>query len=438
LSFGGWVDQNGCVRKKHVRSKRVFRRSQEPKLLPPSVEETLGPEELCRHVLAVVQGMDLTSLRELYDDKGGVPYPPDRMLAMLCFALMEGDRSSRVIQKRCRYDDRYKYLMGGLQPDDRTVCRFRSRLEPVLPELFSQIVKELKGRGLVRGRLVAVDGTKVEGNVNQWRKVLASADSEDAGSGLSDPDVRTMRTRGGYVTGYNLQVGVDADTHAVVAVDVGNETRDMERLPGLVEQAEENLGEAPKAVVADAGYDSAENAASLESKGVSSFIRPRDGHAEFWSLGEKGCLVCPRGHRVKLLDRYSSRGKRRERYYVAECPGCELRESCEAGRHKYLVAPAGVDPRARVLNAHRCRSPEGSEALLLRATAVEGVFGHIKWNLGYRRFLRRGLRNVKAEALLLALAYDIRLAAAGLLRLIRRLLFLPEARHVARTARSAA
>lgn len=43
-----------------------------------------------------------------------------------------------------------------------------------------------------------------------------------------------------------------------------------------------------------------------------------------------------------------------------------------------------------------------------RSIQVEGSFGDIKQDMGFRRFLCRGTKNVKAECILLAAAHNIR------------------------------
>jgi len=44
---------------------------------------------------------------------------------------------------------------------------------------------------------------------------------------------------------------------------------------------------------------------------------------------------------------------------------------------------------------------------------VESVFGHLKQNLGIRRFLLRGLEKVKIEFGLAAMAYNLRKLAVA-------------------------
>lgn len=43
-----------------------------------------------------------------------------------------------------------------------------------------------------------------------------------------------------------------------------------------------------------------------------------------------------------------------------------------------------------------------------RSIQAEGVFGVLKENYGFRRFLCRGKKNIKTEFLLLGIAYNIK------------------------------
>ena len=335
--------------------------------MPASVEDLVPAGHIVRALKQIIDGLDLSGIEGLYDDKGGYAYDPRAMLSVLLFGLIDGERSSRRIQEHCRFDDRYRYLCGAHRPDDRTICRFRRRLEPVLPELFAQVLRLARERGMLKMNVVAVDGTRVAGNVQQWRKILSQAEDEDA----SDPDCRLMKTRRGYINGYNAQAAVDVGSGIIVASEVFNQASDYPLLPQVVDSLEANLGQVPDSLVADKGYESVQNAAMLESRGIDSYLHPRGGEAEFWDIDEQGRIACPRGHTPVRYDRFIRRGVMQLRLAVKECPSCPDRGQCHGAIHKYLSFPEGLDPRARIQNAKRCRSPEGQRILRLRGPGIE-------------------------------------------------------------------
>lgn len=55
----------------------------------------------------------------------------------------------------------------------------------------------------------------------------------------------------------------------------------------------------------------------------------------------------------------------------------------------------------------RITSEEGRELRMNRSIQVEGSFGVLKQDGNFRRFLCRGKKNVKGEAVLLAFAYNV-------------------------------
>jgi len=82
-----------------------------------------------------------------------------------------------------------------------------------------------------------------------------------AKANLTDPESRIMKTRKGFIQGYNAQAVVSQD-QIVVACDVVQERNDVGQLSPMVEAAETNLyeiGEEPGKVLADAGYCSEDN-----------------------------------------------------------------------------------------------------------------------------------------------------------------------------------
>lgn len=378
--------------------------------MPESLEDLVPSGHLVRSLKEIISSLDLSGVEDLFEDTGGYPYEPKPMLGILLFGLIDGERSSRRIQEHCEFDNRYRYLSDGSVPDDRTICRFRRRLAPVLPELFTQILKLARERGLVKMQVVAVDGTKVAGNVSQWRKILSQAD--DADSDIADPDCRLMRGPKGFLNGYNAQVAVDAQTGIILTGQVSQNSGDHKELLGVVDSVIQSTGRTPEKIVADKGYESLENAQGLEERGIEPYLHPR-GVAEFWNVDGDGRLVCPRGHVPIRRDAFVRHGVRTLRLYVKECPTCPDRDLCSVADYKYLSFPEGLNPSSRIRNSLRCRSPEGRKVLALRGHGVETIFAQMKWNKGFRRFRHKGLSAVNSEFLLECLAHNLKKVVNG-------------------------
>src|SRR5256885_7146867 len=131
------------------------------------------------------------------------------MVALLLYGYCQGERSSRVIEKRCVRDVGYRVITGGLRPDHATIARFRARHQTALGGLFSQVLRLLAAEGMVALGSLSLDGTKLAGNaaqkanktLPQIEKILAEAAKADAGDaqqGESPPTTpRALARRAG-------------------------------------------------------------------------------------------------------------------------------------------------------------------------------------------------------------------------------------------------
>ena len=126
------------------------------------------------------------------------------MVALLLYGYCQGERSSRVIEKRCVRDVGYRVITGGLHPDHATIARFRARHEKALGGLFSQVLRLLAAEGMVSLGTLSLDGTKLAGNASQKAnrtlpqidKLLAEAAAADAAE-----DAGTARAAAGDPAG---------------------------------------------------------------------------------------------------------------------------------------------------------------------------------------------------------------------------------------------
>ena len=72
-----------------------------------------------------------------------------------------------------------------------------------------------------------------------------------------------------------------------------------------------------------------------------------------------------------------------------------------------VTGPPPDDATPKDAMEHRLCTAEGAELYAKRASTVEPTFGNIKENLGFRRFIRRGLDAARAEWLLITATHNI-------------------------------
>src|SRR5215468_3053059 len=180
-------------------------------LMPVGMREWLPEDDLVFVVLDAVAALNLGGFRRQYraDGHGRAAFDPEMMVALLLYACCQGERSSRVIEKRCMRDVGYRVICGGLRPDHATIARFRARHEQAPGGLFSQVLRLLAAAGMVSLGLLSLDGTKLAGNaaqkanrtLPQIEKVLAEAAAADAaedaryGDAAGEPTPRTLARR---------------------------------------------------------------------------------------------------------------------------------------------------------------------------------------------------------------------------------------------------
>jgi len=144
-------------------------------LLPPSLEELIGPTELVRVVDSVIDQLDRKLVESPFKGGGCPSYHPRMMLKVLVYSYCNGMYSCRKIARALRRDITFMWLAGMQTPDFNTVNRFRSvYLKDVLEQVFAHTVSFLLEQGYVRFEDYFLDGTKLVADASKysyvWRK----------------------------------------------------------------------------------------------------------------------------------------------------------------------------------------------------------------------------------------------------------------------------
>lgn len=228
--------------------------------------------------------------------------------------------------------------------------------------------------------------------------------------------------------GYNVQIGT-SDSYVIDYGIFPNPTDTRTFIPQL-ESFREKHGVYPKRAIGDAGYGSEENLAYLECRGIEPLIkyatfdrerrrlRKQDAYkAEYWPYDpELDRYTCPGGRSLHFIREEESRNEsgyaQTIRIYAsASCEGCGRREACVRGAGNRTVGRNEAMLRLRERTRRLLTSEEGKALRKRRSVEVETVFGELKSNRGFKRFLLRGARKVSVEWGLLAIGYNLRKAA---------------------------
>jgi hypothetical protein len=209
----------------------------------------------------------------------------------------------------------------------------------------------------------AVRGQKKRG---RKPKVVEPIPSGEAKANVTDPDSRVMKTRQGYVQGYNVQAVVSED-QIIVAVAVTQEANDVQQLLPMLEQMNQNLAaagiaERPGVGLADAGYWSEANLLADSTPDLPELL-------------------------VATTKDWKQRKAARER-------------GCPRGR-----IPKDLGLRERM--ERKLLTKRGRALYKKRGVLVEPVFGQMKEGQEFRRFKRRGLEANSSEAVLIGTTHNL-------------------------------
>lgn len=247
----------------------------------------------------------------------------------------------------------------------------------------------------------------------------------------TDPDATFMHMKEDHMRnaqlkpGYNVQIGVEAEY--IVALDISSERSDALTLIPLLSRMKEYLpGKRHQNIIADAGYESEENYSYLEDEGHSCYIKPMNYEkAKTQNYRNKLHLLenmdydaetdeytCRNGKKVRpasVIKRKSKSGycSLVTVYECEDCSGCPHKRNCTKteGNRKFSISKKFQEQRAR--SRQNIISPNGILLRINRSIQVEGAFGVLKENHGFRRFLLRGKQNVRTEFLFLAIGYNL-------------------------------
>ncbi|MDC7790069.1 IS1182 family transposase, partial [Rhodoplanes sp. TEM] len=156
----------------------------QPSLLPPSVEDYVGPDNPVRAIDAFVAALDLARLgfRHAGSVAGGVgqpPYDPADLLKLYLYGYVNRVRSSRRLEQEARRNLELIWLLHGLTPGYRTIAKFRAENWAALKAANRSFVLLARELGLLGGTLVAIDGAFFDGNASKGsiatKKRLAAA-----------------------------------------------------------------------------------------------------------------------------------------------------------------------------------------------------------------------------------------------------------------------
>ena len=445
-------------------------------LLPECLDDYVGEDNPVRVVDVFVDELDLAELGfgGVAPAATGRPsYHPSVLLKIYIYGYLNRIPSSRRLEREAQRNVELMWLTGRLAPDFKTIADFRRDNGKGIRNVCKRFVAMCRQLNLFSQAIVAIDGSKfkavnnrdrnytsaklqrrmeeIESSINRYLVGLDTADrqepaaaqakterlhdkiaalkaqmqalkdievrlnaSPDQQISLTDPDARSMKTRGTGVVGYNVQTAVEAKHHLIVAHEVTNTGTDRDQLSSMAAQARTAMGTEDLTVIADRGYFNSEEILACHEAGIAAIVpktvtsnataEGRFGREDFIYDAKNNEYRCPAGQR--LIWRFSriEKGLTLHRYWSSHCQQCSIKKKCTPSEQRRVSRWE----HEAVLEAMQTRLDQAPESMRIRRQTVEHPFGTIKSWMGSTHFLTRTLDRVGTEMSLHVLAYNLK------------------------------
>ena len=444
-------------------------------LLPDRLDDYIAEENAVRVVDVFIEGIDLSLMgfKTVPALTGRPAYNPATMLKLYVYGYLNRIASSRRLEREAGRNVELMWLLGRLKPDFKTIADFRKNNTKAIQSVCREFVIICRKLNLFSEAFVAIDGSKfkavnssdrnftrakikrrleqIDKSIDQYLAQMISVDrqeivvpnnkterlelkisklkkevsrlnevalqleaSPDKQVSLTDPDSRSMKTRGSGIVGYNVQTAVDVKNHLIVAHEVNNIGNDRSQLNRIATLAKNAIDTDELAVVADRGYYNGSEIKDCEDAKIKIYLpkcqtsgnqaKGLFGKRDFIYKPEDDEYECPAGERAIYRFSGEEKGKVIKRYWSSACIDCPIKSQCTTGKYRRISRWE----HEAVLDVVEARITQEPERMAARRNTVEHPFGTIKCWMGYTHFQMKTLKNVSTEMSLHVLAYNLK------------------------------
>jgi hypothetical protein len=233
---------------------------------------------------------------------------------------------------------------------------------------------------------------------------------------LTDPDARSMKSRGTGLVGYNVQSAVDSKNHFIIAHEVTNVGSDRSQLSQMAKEAKAVLDVEQLDAVADRGYYNGDEIRACEQAGIDAYLpkpntspnkaRGQFDRSAFEYIEQDDEYRCPAGERLTYRSTRTEANKEIRHYWSSACPRCPIKAQCTTGDNRRVTRWVHAD----VLERAQTRLDSRPDIMRTRRATVEHPFGTLKSWMGSTHFQMKTLPRVSTEMSLHVLSYNMKRA----------------------------
>jgi len=380
-------------------------------LFPERLDDYIDEDNPIRVIDIFIDNLNLTKLgfKTVPANTGRPAYHPTTLLKLYVYGYLNRIQSSRRLEREAGRNVELMWLVARLAPDFKTIADFRKNNTKSIRLVCREFVQVCRKLDLFTDAFVAIDGSKfkavnnrdknytqaklkrrlddIDKNINRYLEQIASADRYDelANKGktnrlenkikqlkkeikelnkietqllatpdkqisFTDPDARSMITRGTGIVGYNVQTAVDVKHHLIVAHEVTNVGHDRGQLKNMATQAKEAMATDEISIVADRGYFNGTEIKACEDAGYKTYLPKCQtsgnqaqglfGKRDFIYQADVDEYTCPAGEHLIYRCRSQDKGKTIHRYWSSACPNCSIKSQCTMTWFNGFVQPS--------------------------------------------------------------------------------------------------
>jgi transposase len=444
-------------------------------LFPERLDDYVAEDNPVRVIDVFIDDLDVSGLGFKAEPAatGRPGYHAKMMLKLYVYGYLNRVQSSRRLEREAQRNIELMWLTGRLAPDFKTIADFRKDNGEAIRLVCREFVMLCRKLNLLSDKLVAIDGSKfkavnsrdknftrakmkrrleaVESSIERYLTELAEADQNEPAAddaktlqdkvaklkeemarlkklevrmlgapdkqlSLTDPDARSMKSRGTGVVGYNVQSAVDSKHHLIIAHHVTNVGSDRSQLSPMAKEAKAVLDVEQLDAVADRGYYNGNEIRACEQADIDVYLpkpatspnkaKGQFDRSAFEYIEQDDEYECPAGERLTYRFTRTEANKEIRRYWSSACPRCPIKAQCTTGDNRRVSRWVHAD----VLERAQTRLDSRPDIMRTRRATVEHPFGTLKSWMGSTHFQMKTLPRVSTEMSLHVLSYNMKRA----------------------------
>ena len=304
-------------------------------LFPELLDEYISPNNPIRAIDYFVDDLNMRRLkfnRVEPCDTGRPGYRPTTLLKLYIYGYLNRISTSRRLENETHRNIEVMWLLGRLQPDHKTIAKFRKDNGEAIQQACSEFVEICRKMEMFSQSMIAIDGSKfkavnnkkkndsqgsmkrriarTERHINEYMQLLDAKDKDepiadereipelqekldsleehlkklklreqevkaqpDKQISETDPDSRLMKqSTVGSLVGYNVQTAVDTAYKLIVAHEVTNSPTDRGQLLPMARLVKDTLDTDDLLVLADRGYYKGTDIKTCLDEGITTLV----------------------------------------------------------------------------------------------------------------------------------------------------------------------